>query len=494
MLPLALIGALVPIGATFLLLQATRWDDRSDPAPLVLLIALAVGVGLGLSSCIFFLALIPRRRRAAGADHPRRAVAIGALAVAWRRGVFRPGAAPGRPGRRPAAIAPSPPRCCWPRSRRCAAFALNTIDNPHGEWDAWSIWNLRARWLFRAGPAWPSAFTRDAIHGDYPLLLPAAVARLWTYAGADLPAVPAMLAAAYAVALASLLYGSLAALRGRATGLLAALCLLGTPVFLRTVAWQYADIPLAFAMLATLALLAARDHDPACGPSALAWAGVAAGLAAWTKNEGLLFVLCIAAVRGALALLRRESVRPAAWFLAGLLPGAAAVVAFKTALAPPTYQFAGREVSQILAQLADASRYAAIASAVRGAALRDAGLLLLALVIYIALLGRTSDRAARARRGRRRAGHRAGRVRRCRRLPDHARRSGVAARPLARPACCCSCGRARCSHSGSMPRVRSRSASVCRPAGRRGDAQPPRRRARSARGGRLPVSALPRRS
>jgi hypothetical protein len=88
-------------------------------------------------------------------------------------------------------------------------------------------------------------------------------------------------------------------------------------------------------------------------------------------------------------------VRPAVWFLVGLLPGTAAVVAFKTALAPPTYQFAGREVSQLLAQLADASRYAAIASAVRGAALRATGLVLLALVIYIALLGRTRDQAAR---------------------------------------------------------------------------------------------------
>jgi hypothetical protein len=88
-------------------------------------------------------------------------------------------------------------------------------------------------------------------------------------------------------------------------------------------------------------------------------------------------------------------VRPALWFLAGLLPAGAAVVGFKAALAPPTYQFAGREMSQLLAQLADASRYGAIASAVRGAALRDAGLLLLALVIYIALLGRTRDQAAR---------------------------------------------------------------------------------------------------
>jgi hypothetical protein len=255
MLPLALVGALVPIGATFLLLQATRWDRHSEPAPLVLTIALAVGVGLGLSSCAFFLALA-----IAGGARPAAMLidalfAVGAVAVAWRRGVLRSGAASGQPapatGRNRAIAA----AVLLAAVAAVAAFALNTIGNPHGEWDAWAIWNLRARWLFRAGPAWHSAFTEDAIHGDYPLLLPAAVARLWAYAGADLPAIPGALAAAYAGALALLLYGSLTALRGLATGLLATLCLLGTPVFLRTVAWQYADIPLAFAMLASLALL-----------------------------------------------------------------------------------------------------------------------------------------------------------------------------------------------------------------------------------------------
>ena len=389
----ALLGALVPIGATFLLLQSTRWDRDSEAAALVLLIALAVGLGLGFSSCAYFLAL-------AIADGARVVVVIidllfltGAVAIAWQRGVFRPDV-----------VAKTKPPPATERRRAItvavlvaavAAVALNTIGNPHGEWDAWAIWNLRARWLFRGGPAWHSAFTEDAIHGDYPLLLPAAVARLWAYAGADLPAIPGALGAAYAGALVLLLYGSLATLRGRTIGLLATLCLLGTPIFLRTVAWQYADIPFAFAMLATLALLAARDHDPACGPSALVWSGVAAGLAAWTKNEGLLLVVCIAGVRAALALARRTSLRPAVWFVAGLLPGAATVVAFKAFLAPPTYQFAGREMSQLLAQLGDPSRYGVIASAVRGAALRDAGRLLLALVIYIALLGRTRDEPAR---------------------------------------------------------------------------------------------------
>jgi len=50
---------------------------------------------------------------------------------------------------------------------------------PHGAWDAWAIWNLRARFLAGPGDAWRAAFD-DALawsHTDYPLLLPATVAR-----------------------------------------------------------------------------------------------------------------------------------------------------------------------------------------------------------------------------------------------------------------------------------------------------------------------------
>ncbi|CAB1074541.1 hypothetical protein D1AOALGA4SA_2360, partial [Olavius algarvensis Delta 1 endosymbiont] len=37
------------------------------------------------------------------------------------------------------------------------SFLLKTYgDSPHGKWDAWAIWNFRARWLFRGGDQWHS--------------------------------------------------------------------------------------------------------------------------------------------------------------------------------------------------------------------------------------------------------------------------------------------------------------------------------------------------
>ena len=390
---LTLLAALLPVAAVLLLLEATRWDGSRAPA---LVAALAVGLGIGVGSVAFFFSLVACNGARAGVLVLDCALLLSAAALRWR-------AAPAARRRPHATSIPRPARdralaaaVAAAALAGAAAFGVSTLDSPHGEWDAWAIWNLRARWLFRAGPAWRRAFGAHSVHGDYPLLLPGAVARLWVYSGSDSTGMPAALAAIYAVALVLLLYGALAAIRGRTHGLLGALCLLGTPLFLTNAAWQYADLPLAYYLLAALALLALRDHDPACRPTALAWAGVAAGLAAWTKNEGLLFVLCLAAVRTAPAVASRRWARaPAAWFIAGLLPPAVAVLYFKLTLAPPTYEFAGQHTGDILTRLGEAVRYTAVLRAASAELLHVGGPLWIGLAVYAALLGRTRDRPAR---------------------------------------------------------------------------------------------------
>lgn len=81
-------------------------------------------------------------------------------------------------------------------------YAATSVAAPHGSWDAWAVWNVRARFLFLGVPAaWHDAFVPPSIEvADYPMLVPAAVARLWTFAGADSVVVPVALAAAFAAA------------------------------------------------------------------------------------------------------------------------------------------------------------------------------------------------------------------------------------------------------------------------------------------------------
>ena len=70
-----------------------------------------------------------------------------------------------------------------------ASFVSASAVYPHGEWDAWAQWNLRARFFARglADGAWRDAFAPVLAwsHPDYPPLVPSSIARLWIYAGRE---------------------------------------------------------------------------------------------------------------------------------------------------------------------------------------------------------------------------------------------------------------------------------------------------------------------
>jgi hypothetical protein len=123
--------------------------------------------------------------------------------------------------------------------------------------------------------------------------------------------------------------------------------LASTP-FHRTGASQYADIPLSFFFLATVALVhfyrqrsvQIPDGRPIC---LLVLAGVAAGFAAWTKNEGLLFLVAllvsqIASTAGsrptASGEFRLNSVREFGVLLLGVAPFLLLITWFKHSVAP----------------------------------------------------------------------------------------------------------------------------------------------------------------
>ena len=175
-----------------------------------------------------------------------------------------------------------------------ATVALRLLQQPHGGYDAWVTWNARARAIFRSGEAW-----RDDIYGvvvghvhlDYPLLLPVAVVRTWMYAGGETTLGPALLAWLFTGATLGLLTCAVAALCGRAHGYIAGLVLLGYTFFVLHANSQLAEAPLIYFTLATFVLIAFHNAGATSGRRLLVLAGMAGGLAAWTKNEGVLFLL-----------------------------------------------------------------------------------------------------------------------------------------------------------------------------------------------------------
>jgi hypothetical protein len=218
------------------------------------------------------------------------------------------------------------------------AFANVWEANPQGNWDAWSIWNLRARFLAAAGTlpqrAWSPALSWT--HPEYPLLLPAFVARCWAYAGSITDAAPVATSYMFFLGLIATLTGGIAVWRSRTLGLLCGLALLGSPHFLREVPTQYADVPLACYFAAAI-MFALIDRPQL--------AGLFAGFAAWTKDEGLLFLVVFIA---AIAILSRAQLWRTA---AGAIPGAALAVFFKLALAPHISAYLGAGASIHLSRL-----------------------------------------------------------------------------------------------------------------------------------------------
>jgi hypothetical protein len=307
--------------------------------------ALSVGMGCGFGSCLYFLGML--------AGLP--AVAVAAVELVAAVGLLlRPWAGTPSPRRTEAGwTLPSVFALCMLLG--VIGVIVLTLAIPHGTWDAWAIWNLRARFLVRAGADWRVAFSPLLAehHPDYPLLLPAMHAFGWKLSGSESILGPAAVALAFTLSVIGLLWSGLDLLRGRRIAYLGALVLVAAPFFWKHGVAQYADIPLAFFLLGSLVLLALDRQERHPGLAVLA--GLCAGFGAWTKNEGialaaLLTVAVVIAQRGSLP-----------GFLLGLLPGALCLAIFKLTLAPPSYLMAS--VAQPLsARLADLTRYPYLAS------------------------------------------------------------------------------------------------------------------------------------
>lgn len=194
---------------------------------------------------------------------------------------------------------------------------------------------------FSSGPGQGSGPTRSPIsssysHPDYPLLLPLSVSRAWTYVGEDTVLVPIIIGAIFAAATVAVAGLSVARARTPTHGFITATAILACPAFLKWAPSQCADIPLGLYMLVTFVMMSQATTP---GASRLWWvlAGVSAGLAAWTKNEGSVFLLVFMTL-STVWTLRKDGwagLRHLVPLAAGAAVGVAALVALKWRFAPP---------------------------------------------------------------------------------------------------------------------------------------------------------------
>jgi len=328
-----------------------RWSLEN-----VLLLSLSTGIGIAITSSLYFVVLSLTGPKLATLTTVEGAAVIAALALAMtakrRRTALEYSTGPAPPGYLNGLL-------LLGLAIALTMFILYSLAKPHGEWDAWAIWNLRARFLSRAGAFWTDAFSKQIFwsHPDYPLLLPGVVALCWTLARTESTAVPIAVAFLFTFGAAGVLISTIGVLRGKTQAYIAGTLLLGTVAFVENGATQYADVPFSFFVIATLALLCLQDRNPQDLRFSLL-AGLTAGFAAWTKNEGLLFVGAVVVARS-IALFRfgkrPDWVRQVLYLGAGMVAPLAVVALFKLRFAPQNYLFSNQ--LQVLRNLGDVGRW-----------------------------------------------------------------------------------------------------------------------------------------
>jgi hypothetical protein len=237
-----------------------------------------------------------------------------------------------------------------------ASTASYILRRKQGDWDAWMMYNRAARFVYRDQTHWLQSFSRQMdpiFHADYPLFLAMNIASGWDTLGNETPRVPMVQSALFAVACAGLVVGALASTKSAGQATLGLIIFWGTPAVVNEGARELADLPLAYFFLATGILI--YLYVLYRKPGLLVLAGLTAGLAAWMKNEGSVFVIATAAAL-AIAFLRQKPWRTLLWYMLGLVIPMAFVLYFKFFLAPPS-DVLSNGPARSLAQIVDLSRH-----------------------------------------------------------------------------------------------------------------------------------------
>ena len=235
-------------------------------------------------------------------------------------------------------------------------FQAASAANPTGEWDALSIWNLRAHFMAGGPETWRRAVSAElsvhltgAAHPGYPLFLSGFIGLQFVTAGdAFSTTIPIVASLIFSLAAFLLLGSGLASKKSVALGAMGWLILLCSEVFASQAASQYSDLLQGLAFLAALILL---DRALDSSPKLLFAAGLALGLAAWVKNEGLPFALA------GLAVAAWRFRGKAVWAFAGAAPGMIALVVLKLFIAQGRETVFPSTVGEMVSKLAMPGRW-----------------------------------------------------------------------------------------------------------------------------------------
>ena len=164
---------------------------------------------------------------------------------------------------------------------------------PSGGWDAWSVWNLKAKFIFLAGQRWVDMLSPKMWGSSphYPLFLPLINVWIWGFFNKNVELTPAIVSMLFFLLIVLLLYTSLRRESSSWVVLLAPLLLLSSELYSTLAASQYCDIVVGFYLLASLTSLWRAEQE-----RSRAWlilGCILLGILSFTKSEGTIAALLI---------------------------------------------------------------------------------------------------------------------------------------------------------------------------------------------------------
>jgi hypothetical protein len=335
------------------------WIGKNHPIDLILKLSLGIGLGLGISALLYFFYLI----FFAGKPYflyVELLLFLIVLIVAYLKTQTKTQTFYSRPG-----ITSLQFVILLIAGFVFVSSFLGVVNyarqRAHGDWDAWMIYNRTARFIYRGQEAWQDAFSEDLgviFHADYPPLLSLNIASRWNMINEETAYVPMFQSILFSFASLVVCFGALANLKSLGQAGLGVIILGGVSFFLHEGGRQQADVPLAFYMLASIAFLFFYSNEKRS--VLIIFAGFTAGLAAWTKNEGLFFLAASAGIL-VIAALWKHSFQGLLFYFIGFLLPLALLFYFKLELTRPNEFLIGGGI-KITQYLMDISRHQMIFS------------------------------------------------------------------------------------------------------------------------------------
>ncbi|MBI3602458.1 MAG: hypothetical protein HY209_06150 [Candidatus Omnitrophica bacterium] len=167
---------------------------------------------------------------------------------------------------------------------------FNAFSRPYGDWDAWSLWNFRANFLFRAQEHWRELFYYG-LQGNHPWLLPFSIVWGWSFIGYEHFMIPIMFSIILTISTVGILIYGLNQYIDSKKSILAGFFLLSIPFFIQYSTSQYADIVVTYYLLASIICLLRTMRTTLRSEAFLT--GIFLGLLGFSKDHGILLAFLL---------------------------------------------------------------------------------------------------------------------------------------------------------------------------------------------------------